>query len=213
MNIFNPTAFSTGFKGRSDAPRWRGKEFILKPGEIIFNLDAKCVNYLVNNYGQLGLVSYPDRNVVREDVEFKALIEKQTKVAIRKLFQHAKKTMDTFKDQYRNSVDSRIKRPKPCEYALLAEQIIEKYKDTTLILSPHEVAQMALMKKLEEENDSDKESDDLDDSNFQEEVENAEMQDKLIVLEDADKELEGNMEVEDGGNPSSDENSRQEFTT
>ena len=73
MNLWNPTNYSTGFAGRSDCPRWRGKSFILKPDEIIYGLDDKCVNYLLTNFSHYGLTSYPDRNLIREDSEFQAL--------------------------------------------------------------------------------------------------------------------------------------------
>jgi len=229
MNLWNPTNYSTGFAGRSDCPRWRGKSFILKPDEIIYGLDDKCVNYLLTNFSHYGLTSYPDRNLIREDSEFQALLSKLKKEAIKKLFKSAKETFNLYKEQHARAVDDRMKRPRPCEYTLRAKQIIDEYDGQAFLLDPHEVAQNALMKEIEEE-DSDLEGDRLREAEFQAQNDRVDSdlatlgEEDLVVLtdkqkakllEDLDNELEQGVttEVSDGGNPSSDENARQEFTS
>lgn len=157
MRIWNPSEFKIGQAGRSNCPKWRGQDYPFTPNELKEMPDA-CGRWMIREYAGYGLVSLPDRNIIRDNEEYDKAVHRLRTDGIRQLYKWAVRVVDQYRVEAKKCIDARERPPIINNFVKLATKIQKRYRPDVEMNDPELIADHQLMREImgTVEHDSDK---------------------------------------------------------
>jgi len=157
MRIWNPSHFDVGQTGRSNCPKWRGQDYSFEANETKEVPDL-CGRWLISEFGYYGLVSLPDRNIIKDPSDYDAAVVKLREHGIQQLYKWAVRVIDQYREEAKKCVDARERPPRPNDFVKMASKMHKKYHGDIMLSDPRTIEEHNLMREIlgTVEHDSDK---------------------------------------------------------